>query len=142
MLKQEPLPTHDGRPGNRGSLVNFASQLGIVGRPAAGKSMITFFLVWMWMMIMVLAAYCASKAAVISMTQCDAIDVSWFHMFILTRIAATGTLCVFRPAKYHVSSAWTRVLAYRLILIIATRSVLRTRVEHKLMMRVSSVLQR
>jgi len=35
MLKQEPLPTHDGRPGNRGSIVNIASQLGIVGRPAA-----------------------------------------------------------------------------------------------------------
>ena len=35
MLKQEPLPTHDGRPGNRGSVVNIASQLGIVGRPAA-----------------------------------------------------------------------------------------------------------
>ncbi|CAK4031988.1 Hypothetical predicted protein [Lecanosticta acicola] len=57
MLKQDALPTHDGRPGNRGSIVNFASQLGIVGRPAA-------------------APYCASKAAVISMTQCDAIDYS------------------------------------------------------------------
>ncbi|EME44209.1 hypothetical protein DOTSEDRAFT_71891 [Dothistroma septosporum NZE10] len=57
MLKQEPLDTHDGRPGNRGSIVNFASQLGIVGRPAA-------------------AAYCASKAAIISMTKCDAIDYS------------------------------------------------------------------
>ncbi|KAI7361534.1 NAD(P)-binding protein [Hortaea werneckii] len=29
ILKQEPLPTHDGRPGNRGSVVNIASQLGI-----------------------------------------------------------------------------------------------------------------
>lgn len=38
MLKQEPLPTHDGRPGNRGVVVNIASQLGIVGRPAARKS--------------------------------------------------------------------------------------------------------
>lgn len=37
MLQQEPLATHDGRPGNRGSIVNFASQLGIVGRPAAGQ---------------------------------------------------------------------------------------------------------
>ncbi|KAK5686439.1 hypothetical protein LTS10_002557 [Elasticomyces elasticus] len=35
MLKQEPLPTHDGRGGSRGSVVNIASQLGIVGRPAA-----------------------------------------------------------------------------------------------------------
>ncbi|KAI7287389.1 NAD(P)-binding protein [Hortaea werneckii] len=52
MLKQEPLATHDGRPGNRGSVVNIASQLGIVGRPAA-------------------PAYCGSKAAVISMTRCD-----------------------------------------------------------------------
>jgi len=37
MLKQEPLATHDGRKGNRGSVVNIASQLGIVGRPAARK---------------------------------------------------------------------------------------------------------
>ena len=35
MLKQDALPTHDGRPGNRGSVVNIASQLGLVGRPAA-----------------------------------------------------------------------------------------------------------
>ncbi|RMY87749.1 hypothetical protein D0861_05182 [Hortaea werneckii] len=64
MLKQEPLPTHDGRPGNRGSVVNIASQLGIVGRPAA-QLKLTFA-----------AAYCGSKAAVISMTRCDAIDYS------------------------------------------------------------------
>ncbi|KAF4339924.1 3-oxoacyl- reductase [Fusarium beomiforme] len=57
MLKQDPLPTHDGRPGCRGSIVNIASQLGVVGRPAA-------------------PAYCGSKAAVISMTRCDAIDYS------------------------------------------------------------------
>lgn len=37
MLKQDPLPTHDGRPGVRGSIVNIASQLGVVGRPAARK---------------------------------------------------------------------------------------------------------
>lgn len=37
MLKQEPLPTHDGRPGNRGSIVNIASQLGVVSRPNARK---------------------------------------------------------------------------------------------------------
>jgi NAD(P)-dependent dehydrogenase (short-subunit alcohol dehydrogenase family) len=37
--------------------VNIASQLGVVGRPAA-------------------PVYCASKAAVIAMTKCDAIDVS------------------------------------------------------------------
>lgn len=39
MLTQEPLPSHDGRPGIRGSVVNVASQLGIVGRPAARKSL-------------------------------------------------------------------------------------------------------
>ncbi|KAM0718714.1 hypothetical protein Q7P37_005785 [Cladosporium fusiforme] len=44
MLTQDPLPTHDGRPGSRGSIVNIASQLGVVGRPAA-------------------PAYCGSKAA-------------------------------------------------------------------------------
>lgn len=38
MLKQEPLATHDGRPGSRGAVVNIASQLGIVGRPAARES--------------------------------------------------------------------------------------------------------
>lgn len=35
MQQQEPLPSHDGRPGERGSIVNIASQLGIVGRPNA-----------------------------------------------------------------------------------------------------------
>ncbi len=35
MLKQEPLPTHDGRLGSRGSIVNIASQLGVVSRPNA-----------------------------------------------------------------------------------------------------------
>ncbi|KAJ5033413.1 uncharacterized protein L3040_008529 [Drepanopeziza brunnea f. sp. 'multigermtubi'] len=57
MLKQEPLPTHDGRLGSRGSIVNIASQLGLVSRPNA-------------------PAYCASKAAVISLTKSDAIDYS------------------------------------------------------------------
>ncbi|KAF2144193.1 uncharacterized protein K452DRAFT_325425 [Aplosporella prunicola CBS 121167] len=58
MLDQEPLASHDAqRAGQRGSIVNVASQLGIVARPKA-------------------PAYCASKAAVISMTRCDAIDYS------------------------------------------------------------------
>ena len=38
MLSQEPLPTHDGRPGNRGCVVNIASNLGLVSRPAARES--------------------------------------------------------------------------------------------------------
>ncbi|OAK95663.1 short-chain dehydrogenase/reductase-like protein SDR [Phaeosphaeriaceae sp. SRC1lsM3a] len=54
MLKQQPLEEH---PKQRGSIVNIASQLGIVGRPGA-------------------AAYCASKAAIINMTRSNAIDYS------------------------------------------------------------------
>ncbi|KUI64433.1 Bacilysin biosynthesis oxidoreductase BacC [Cytospora mali] len=54
MLKQDPLPGH---PGQKGAIVNIASQLGIVARPTA-------------------APYCASKAAVINMTRSDAIDYS------------------------------------------------------------------
>jgi hypothetical protein len=38
MLTQKPLPSHDGRPGERGSVVNIASQLGVVGRPNARES--------------------------------------------------------------------------------------------------------
>ncbi|RDW69275.1 hypothetical protein BP6252_08295 [Coleophoma cylindrospora] len=57
MLQQEPLSTHDGRPGVRGAVVNIASQLGLVGRPTA-------------------PAYCSAKSAVIAMTRCDAIDYS------------------------------------------------------------------
>lgn len=37
MLKQDALTTHDGRPGERGAIVNIASQLGVVGRPNARK---------------------------------------------------------------------------------------------------------
>jgi NAD(P)-dependent dehydrogenase (short-subunit alcohol dehydrogenase family) len=39
MLQQSPLPSHDpARPPQRGSIVNIASQLGIVSRPCARKS--------------------------------------------------------------------------------------------------------
>ncbi|OQD74008.1 hypothetical protein PENDEC_c012G03812 [Penicillium decumbens] len=62
MLKQEPLASHDpDRQPQRGSIVNVASQLGLVGRPQA-------------------AAYCASKSAVIGMTRGDAIDYSKDHI--------------------------------------------------------------
>ncbi|KAH6686211.1 short chain dehydrogenase [Plectosphaerella plurivora] len=57
MLEQEPLPTHDGRPGNRGSIVNVASNLSLVSRTET-------------------PAYSASKAAVLSLTKSDAIDYS------------------------------------------------------------------
>jgi NAD(P)-dependent dehydrogenase (short-subunit alcohol dehydrogenase family) len=43
MLKQELLPSHDAtRIGERGSIVNIASQLGIVGRPSARTSSTQF----------------------------------------------------------------------------------------------------
>ncbi|KAL4861036.1 hypothetical protein BDV12DRAFT_208452 [Aspergillus spectabilis] len=58
MVQQEPLPsTEPWRPAQRGSIVNIASQLGVVSRSGA-------------------AAYCASKAAVIGLTRADAIDFS------------------------------------------------------------------
>lgn len=80
MVKQEPLPTHDGRPGERGSVVNIASQLGVVGRPNARKfspciSNYSFAEIH-------IAAYCSSKAAVIGMTKCDAIDASCYCLSI------------------------------------------------------------
>ena len=38
MIKQDPLPSHDpARPGQRGAVVNIASQLGVVSRPNARK---------------------------------------------------------------------------------------------------------
>ncbi|TVY27104.1 Levodione reductase [Lachnellula hyalina] len=42
MLRQEVLPSHDGRPGERGSVVNIASQLGVVGRPNAREFLFVF----------------------------------------------------------------------------------------------------
>lgn len=42
MLNQEPLPSHDGsRAPQRGSIVNIASQLGVVARPKARKTLIS-----------------------------------------------------------------------------------------------------
>ncbi|UNI18766.1 hypothetical protein JDV02_005018 [Purpureocillium takamizusanense] len=55
MVSQEPLPTHDGRPGNRGSVVNISSNLGIVSKEGS-------------------PAYNASKTAIVSLTRSDAID--------------------------------------------------------------------
>jgi len=34
MMGQKPLETHDGRPGNRGAIVNVASNLALVSRAA------------------------------------------------------------------------------------------------------------
>ncbi|KAL4877952.1 hypothetical protein BJY04DRAFT_230226 [Aspergillus karnatakaensis] len=58
MVEQEPLQSADSwRQPQRGSIVNIASQLGVVSRAGA-------------------AAYCASKSAVIGLTRADAIDYS------------------------------------------------------------------
>ncbi|WWC68809.1 uncharacterized protein I206_102744 [Kwoniella pini CBS 10737] len=52
-------PTNERK--QRGSIINIASQLGIVGRPDA-------------------PIYCASKSAVIGLTRCDAIDASPYQI--------------------------------------------------------------
>ncbi|KAL4965259.1 SDR family NAD(P)-dependent oxidoreductase [Aspergillus stella-maris] len=60
MLAQDPVaddPAETWRAKSRGSVVNIASQLGVVSRPGA-------------------SAYCASKAAIIGLTRADAIDFS------------------------------------------------------------------
>jgi NAD(P)-dependent dehydrogenase (short-subunit alcohol dehydrogenase family) len=97
MLKQDPLTTHDGRPGNRGSVVNISSQLGVVGREKScqykpllelsindSHTMLCFTFFYTTsssfrmheLMILLIAVYCAAKAAVIGMTRADAIDYS------------------------------------------------------------------
>lgn len=75
MVTQSALPSHDSnRPPQRGAVVNVSSQLGVVSRPGARKF---FFSLPMKRIIeFVIAAYCASKAAVIGMTRADAIDYS------------------------------------------------------------------
>ncbi|KAF9881011.1 hypothetical protein CkaCkLH20_01161 [Colletotrichum karsti] len=61
MIKQEPLKTHDGRPGNRGVVVNVASNLSLVSRPET-------------------PAYSASKAAILSLTKSDAVDYAKYNI--------------------------------------------------------------
>ena len=39
MMKQDVIPSHDGRPGCRGSIVNVASNLAVVSRTEARKSL-------------------------------------------------------------------------------------------------------
>jgi NAD(P)-dependent dehydrogenase (short-subunit alcohol dehydrogenase family) len=71
MVNQEPLQNH---PGQRGAVVNVASQLGIVARPGAG--MLPYCPARGCVTDNAIAAYCASKAAIINMTRSDAIDYS------------------------------------------------------------------
>ncbi|OCF34695.1 hypothetical protein I317_03770 [Kwoniella heveanensis CBS 569] len=65
MMKQQDWPSRtdivDEIRRQRGSIVNVASQLGVVGRPDA-------------------PIYCASKSAVIGLTRCDAIDASPYNI--------------------------------------------------------------
>ncbi|KAK2063962.1 short chain dehydrogenase [Colletotrichum caudatum] len=61
MIKQEPMTTHDGRPGNRGVIVNVASNLSLVSRSET-------------------PAYSASKAAILSMTRSDAVDYAKYNI--------------------------------------------------------------
>ncbi len=37
MLKQDALPTHDGRKGNKGAIVNIASNLGMISMGGTGE---------------------------------------------------------------------------------------------------------
>ncbi|KAL2829311.1 hypothetical protein BJY01DRAFT_240716 [Aspergillus pseudoustus] len=55
MITQDIQPTHDGRPGERGCVLNIASQLAFGASPGLGS-------------------YIAAKAAVVAMTKCDAMD--------------------------------------------------------------------
>jgi NAD(P)-dependent dehydrogenase (short-subunit alcohol dehydrogenase family) len=79
MVNQEPLPTTNGRQGNRGVIVNVASQLGIVARPQARKFSFLWFdciLEGELLMQIQTAAYCSAKAAIIGLTKSDALDYS------------------------------------------------------------------
>ncbi|WVW79971.1 hypothetical protein I302_101944 [Kwoniella bestiolae CBS 10118] len=64
IMKAQEIPQRTGFEGirrQRGSIVNIASQLGVVGRPDA-------------------PIYCASKSAVMGLTRCDAIDASPYQI--------------------------------------------------------------
>ncbi|OCF58086.1 hypothetical protein L486_04115 [Kwoniella mangroviensis CBS 10435] len=65
IMKSQGIPSKDGLlegvRRQRGSIVNIASQLGVVGRPDA-------------------PIYCASKSAVMGLTRCDAIDASPYQI--------------------------------------------------------------
>lgn len=76
MKLQDPLPTHDGRPGYRGSIVNIASNLGVVCLPRKSKCRSSRQTGKPIAINEIQAPYDTSKAAVIHMTKSDALDVS------------------------------------------------------------------
>lgn len=85
MKTQEPLPTHDGRPGSRGAIVNIGSSLAIIPIPGKSNNCSPAMLsAGHLLMQCAVAPYASSKAAVIHMTKADALDVcSWFSFNLL-----------------------------------------------------------
>lgn len=75
MKNQSPLPTHDGRQGYRGSIVNIASDLGYNTESGRSEWPIGITKSTFSLLMFSIAAYCSTKAAVIHMTKCDAVDV-------------------------------------------------------------------
>lgn len=74
MIQQQHLPGH---PKQRGAVVNIASQLGVIARPAAGMHPLNLKQKDRTRCsLSISAAYCASKSAIINMTRSDAIDYS------------------------------------------------------------------
>lgn len=81
MMGQLPLDTHDGRPGNRGAIVNIATPLGLGAQPDAGapfssKLVVPFLVGGITPLTLINAvADVASKAATISCSKSDAVHV-------------------------------------------------------------------
>lgn len=94
MTKQEPLKTHDGRPGNRGVIVNVASNLSLVSRPETREIFSPSS--YGGLLTRLAAAYSASKAAILSLTKSDAVDVSFITLPIREK-AKSG-----QYAKYNI----------------------------------------
>lgn len=76
MMKQEPLPSHDGIAGReqRGAIVNLSSGLGVISMPK--NRICSSPLPSPSPSNHILAVYSASKAAIIALTRSDAVDYS------------------------------------------------------------------
>lgn len=75
MASQAPLPTHDGREGARGSIVNIGSMLSFVGHKSLCKSPSKKWKTREFTEPSV-AAYSATKHAIVGLTKSEALDVS------------------------------------------------------------------